>query len=416
MQFTYVAYDRAGRRVSGTVEANATAEVEERLGAADLLVARIRKKREPLTLYSALPTLFGLKPRHLITLTRQLITLLGAGLPLVKSVDVLSTQALHPQLRATVAQVRRDLNQGIRFTTALEKHSQVFPRLYIHMVRVGESTGSLVDKKKEDGTLERAGALSKLADTLEHQAENKGKLLSTLTYPAIVLLASLGALYVMLSFTIPMMSGLFQEFGTDMPFLTRLVIAMSNAVKNYGGTFLIVVVVAALTGWLYTRTRRGALFRDKLLLRLPIIGDIARKSQVASLMETMSLALETGSPLLEAMRLGEDISDNQAVRLVIRDVIRQLTIGQSLSEALASHPELFPPMVMEAAKVAEETGSLQTQISVIARLYQEETERAIKGFISLLEPTIILIVGLIVAFIATTVLSTVYGVLPSIRG
>lgn len=403
MQFTYVAYDRAGRKVSGTVDANAASEVEERLWSADLIVAKVNRRREPLSLYTALPSLFGLKPRHVITLTRQLVTLLEAGLPLVRSVGIVASQSLHPQLRATMEAVRQDLNQGTRFSDSLAKHSQVFPRLYVHMARVGENTGDL------------SGTMSKLADTLNRQAENKGKLISTLTYPAIVLIASLGALYVMLTFTIPMMSGLFTEFKTGMPFLTRVVIAMSNGVKNYGSVFFIGVIATAAIGYLYTRTPRGALQRDRLLMRLPGIGNVVQKSQVAALMETVARALETGTPLLDAMRLAEEISDNQAVRRIVQDVIRQLTIGRSLSEALVSHPELFPSMVVETVKVAEETGKLQQQITVVAQLYQEETERAIKAFIGLLEPAIILIVGLIVAFIATTVLSTVYGVLPAIK-
>jgi type II secretory pathway component PulF len=332
-----------------------------------------------------------------------MVTLLDAGLPLVRSVGIVASQSLHPQLKVTMEAVRQDLNQGTRFSESLAKHSQVFPRLYIHMVRVGENTGDL------------SGTMRKLADTLNRQAENKGKLLSTLTYPAIVMIASLGALYVMLTFTIPMMSGLFTEFKTGMPFLTRVVIAMSNGVKNYGSLFLIAMVATAVLGYVYTRTPRGALQRDRLLMRLPGIGNVVQKSQVAALMETIARALETGTPLLEAMQLAEDISDNHAVRLIIQDVIRHLMIGHSLSEALASHPELFPSMVVETVKVAEETGRLQQQITVVAQLYQEETERAIKAFIGLLEPAIILIVGLIVAFIATTVLSTVYGVLPAIK-
>ncbi len=403
MQFTYIAYDRTGRKVSGTVQANAASEVEERLWSADLVVAKVNRVREPLSLSSALPSVFGLKIRHVITLTRQLVTLLDAGLPLVRAVGIVASQSLHPQLKATMETVRQDLNQGTRFSESLAKHTKVFPRLYIHMVRVGENTGDL------------AGTMGKLADTLNRQAENKGKLISTLTYPAIVLIASLGALYVMLTFTIPMMSGLFTEFKTGMPFMTRVVIAMSSGVKDYGGMFLIGVIAAAAIGYVYTRTPRGALQRDRLLMRLPGVGNVVQKSQVAALMETLARALETGTPLLEAMQLAEDISDNHAVRLIIRDVIRQLMIGHSLSEALESHPELFASMVVETVKVAEETGKLQQQITVVAQLYQEETERAVKAFVGLMEPMIILIVGLIVAFIATTVLSTVYGVLPAIR-
>ncbi|MBI4234372.1 MAG: type II secretion system F family protein [Chloroflexi bacterium] len=403
MIFRYTAYDRSGQRRVGTAEAASAGDIEERLWEANLIVGKVSRVYRLPALHEALPTVFGLKPRHIVTFTRQMVTLLDSGLPLLKALDILAAQPLHPLLKATARDVRQQVTQGTMLSEAMSKHPKAFPRLYIRMAKIGEETGNLADM------------LGKVADTVERALETRSKLRSSLTYPALVFLAALGSLYVMLNYTIPMMSGLFQEFHAKMPIMTRMVLVLSAFVHGYGSRAFLVALALGGLGFLYGRTRTGAQRRDELLLRLPALGPVFRKTQVAAFSDTLTRVMESGVPLVEALELARDTTENLALRRILGEVIQSVTAGNSLSQSLSRYPHMFPPLVTETVKVAEETGSLADQLRLVAKIYQKEAEQAVADVVQIVEPAVVLLVGGIVGFIAMAVLSTVYGVLPNVK-
>ena len=403
MLIGYTAYDRAGRRRAGRLEAASVQQAEERLWNADLMVTKVWRVRQLPPLYRMVPTFFGMKPHHLIQFTDQLVSMINSGIPLVRSLNLLQSQIGHPALRDAVTTVVRELSQGTRLSDALANRPEIFPPLYTRMVRIGEEAGNL------------SAMLEKVAETIRRSEETKGKLKSSLAYSVFVLLMSFGSVLILVGVTIPMMSGLFTEFKADLPLVTRIVLALSDFIQNYGTTLLMLLVALGAVTYLYTRTAKGAQHRDIALMRAPGIGNLVRKSQVAAMADTLSTMLSSGVPLLEALQLARGTSNNYLVQSVLADVHLRLRSGQGLSESLAQHPLVFPALVVETVRIAEETGSLEQRFEQIAKVYQDEAERAVKQMVSMIEPAMIVVVGVMVGFIGVSVISTVYAVLPNIQ-
>ncbi|MBI2936465.1 MAG: type II secretion system F family protein [Chloroflexi bacterium] len=403
MLFKYTVYDQAGQRRIGTAEADTTQALEQRLWDANFIVAKISRVHRLPPLYEILPTLFSLKPSHIVSFTQQLVTLMRSGLPLVRSLDVFLAQSIHPQLKNTVRDMRQNLAAGTQFSLCLARHPKVFSPLFVSMVSVGEATGNLADM------------LERVAIVTERQIQMKSKLRSTLTYPMIVFVASLGALWLLIGYTIPLMAGLFTEFRAEMPLITRVILSGSALIRQLAPTFLMGLIALGLIGWLTSRSPRGALRRDRMFLRFPAIGQVIQKTQVAGFAETLSRIIVSGIPLVEALTITRDTIGGRLLPNAINDILGQVTTGRNFSQGLARHAYLFPSTLIEMDRVAEETGTIEKQLQVVAEVYQQEAERAIEQAVELLEPAIVLFVGLIVAVIGVAVLSTVYGVLPSIK-
>ena len=293
------------------------------------------------------------------------------------------------------------IREGGQFSDGLARYPAIFPPILLRLVRIGEQTGDV------------SFVLRRAADHLESQAEVKRKLRASLTYPAIVAVTAGISVYILLNFSIPMLSGLLEEFGADLPIITRIIISISDFANTFGKWILIILVAAVAFIVLYRRRPRGKLATDRLLLRLPLLGLMVQRSGVSRITQTLASLLSSGIPLLEAVELTRDNTDNEVMKGSLERIRLELLAGTNFSDGLASEA-VFPPMLVEIVRVGESAGNMSDQLQVISQVLQEEFESSMSRMIGLIEPLMIVVVGAVVGIIGVTVITTVYSILPSV--
>lgn len=262
----YSAFDKAGQPVNGELEANSVQSAEEALWSSGLIVANVRRVRATPSLATLFPSFFGPGTSTAISFSRQLATLLDSGFPLVKSLEVLSGDQTHPALRDATSKIRQTLAEGLSFSQALEQHPNIFPNIFVRLATIGEETGDL------------SPLLRRAANNLEAGVNLRSKIRSSLTYPAIVALTAGAAAYVLLTFSIPMLAGLLDEFDADLPLSTRIVVAIGNGFNVWVTRFAIFMGASTVAFFLARKTDQGKLFIDRTLLLYPPLGGLLRRS------------------------------------------------------------------------------------------------------------------------------------------
>ena len=393
MLIEYTAYDRNGQRVSGTMEAGSEKAAEDILWQADLIVARVRKVRNFPKLHALFPSLFGVKEREVIAMTRQLATLLDSGLPLLLALQALSHASVHPMIKESM--------DGGQFSDGMARYPNIFPVIFVRMARIGEQTGDL-------GPVLRRGA-----DYLENQAAVKTKLRGSLTYPVIVGSVALVSVYILVNFTIPMLRDLLDEFESELPLVTKIIVAISNFANSMGLWILLLVTLSGALVFLYRKRPNGRMATDRILLRLPMLGPMIQKSSVARLTQTLASLLLSGIPLLEAVELTRDSTDNAVMKQALEEARLLLMAGNNFADAL-DRTGVFPPMLNEMVRVGENAGNLSEQLAVASNVIQQDFDAAMSRMLGLIEPLMILAVGGVIAVIGVTLISTVYSILPDI--
>ncbi len=401
MLIEYRAYDRTGNRISGTLEADSEQLAENMLWQSDLIVTHVRRVRRLPALYTLFPSLLGAKEREVISLVRQLATLLDSGLPLLLSLQALSHERMHPLIRDALRSLTEFISEGGEFSEGISRHPAIFPAIFVRLARIGEQTGELSE------------VLRRGADHLESQSALKGKLRSTMTYPAIVAVTAGISVYILLNFSIPMLSGLLEEFGADLPLITRMIMAVSDFARAAGLWLVILLVLAIVVTLLYRRRPNGKLVTDRVLLQLPMLGRMVQQSGISRVTQTLAALLSSGIPLLEAVELTRDNTDNAVLKQALEQVRLELLTGSSFSDALSRSP-FFPPMLIEVVRVGESAGNLAEQLQVISTVIQQEFDANISRMVGMIEPAMIILVGAVVGIIGVTVITTVYSILPSI--
>lgn len=324
-------------------------------------------------------------------MTRQLATLVRAGVPLVDSVAALTEQVEKEQLQLVLTGVRESLNEGTSFAKSLALHPKVFPPLYINMVAAGEASGSL------ESVLER------LADFMEGQARLKGKVLASLAYP--VLMAFIGTVLVgfLMVAVVPKVTAIFENLGQALPWYTSLLIFISDVLAGYWWLLILVSVVGV---WLVKRWKskpQGQLKWDTLKLKLPLFGRLNLLVSVARFTRTLATLLASGVQLLAAMEIGKNVLENARLESVVSEAIGSIREGESIAEPLKRSGQ-FPPMVTHMIAVGERSGQLEQMLENVSRAYEADVETRVAALTSLLEPLMILVMGGVVGFIAMAIL------------
>ncbi len=324
-------------------------------------------------------------------MTRQLATLIGAGIPLVEALAALVEQVEHPKLRRIVSQVRQRVNEGSALAEALNDHQNVFSNLYINMIRAGESAGAL------DVVLVR------LADFTESQAKLRSKVVGALAYPAVMVVVALIIVGILFTTVIPKVTAIFKDMDVVLPIYTRVLIAASDFSKDYWYLVLLMLVVGVVGIRAYLRTPVGRLKSDTMQLKLPVFGSLVRLVAMSRFSRTLSTLLSSGVPLLTAMDIVRNILGNIVLQEVVekaRDSIRE---GETISAPLKRSGQ-FPPMVCHMISVGERTGELENMLKKVADTYDSQVEAKVTALTSLLEPIMIVIMGGGVAFIVAAIL------------
>ena len=324
-------------------------------------------------------------------MTRQLATLVRAGVPLVESVAALVEQVEKEQLKKTLTAVRETLNEGTAFAKSLEMHPKIFPSLYTNMVAAGEASGTL------EAVLER------LADFMEGQARLKGKVTAALAYPVLMMFIGIIMVSVLMVAVVPKVTSIFENLGHALPWYTQLLIVVSGIVAGYWW-LIIAVVTGSVVGFRRWRaTPAGKLKWDSFRLVVPIFGKLQLLVSVARFARTLSTLLSSGVQLLQAMEIGRHVLENSRLESVISEAIGSIRGGESIAEPL-KRARVFPPMVTHMIAVGEKTGQLEAMLENVSRAYEADVETRVVALTSLLEPLMIILLGGVVGFIAMAIL------------
>jgi general secretion pathway protein F len=324
-------------------------------------------------------------------MTRQLATLVRAGVPLLESIAALTEQVENQQLVRVLTTVREHLNEGTSFAKSLEQHPQVFPPLYVNMIAAGEASGTL------EAVLER------LADFMEGQARLRGKVTAALAYP--VLMAIVGTLLVgvLMVGVVPKVTSVFDNLGQTLPWYTRLLIFVSDMVGSYWWLMLGSVALGIYAFGRWRRTPAGRMRWDTMRLSMPIFGRLTLLVAVARFTRTLSTLLSSGVQLLMAMEIGRHVLENAKLQAVITEAIGSIRGGDSIAEPL-KRSNAFPPMVTHMIAIGEKSGQLEQMLENVSRAYESDVETRVQALTSLLEPMMIVLLGGVVGFIALAIL------------
>jgi type IV pilus assembly protein PilC len=400
--FAYKAVDGAGLPQEGELTGISKNAVMEELRNRGLQVMRLDEKKSGMNMQlSLMPK--RVKAAQLTVMTRQLATMVSSGMTLLRAFYVLEDQVDNPKLKETLSMVREDIEAGLNFSDALDKHPKVFGPLYVAMVRAGE-TGGVLEQ-----------ALDRTADQLEKDDELRRQVKGAMAYPAVVLTFALGTLLALIAFIVPVFVGIFKDFGGKLPLITQITVNMSNAVTGYW-YLLILGSVALVVGFRkWKKSSWGRPQWDQLRLRLPVkIGATVQKIALARWSRTFSALYAAGVPIMQAIEVTGKTAGNTVVEKAMVDVIASVKSGGSIAAPLREAP-IFPGMVAQMIAVGEETGNLDTMLTKVADFYEAEVAAAIKALTSILEPVMIVLVGGIVGFIVVAMYMPMFKVYDAIQ-
>ena len=383
--FVYRVRDKGGRLLEGTLEADNTGLVASKLREMGYYPISIEaRSTRGLQTELHIPGLGRrVKARDVAVFARQFATMINAGLTMLRALNILADQTANPALAQAVTGVRADVETGASLSQALSRHPKVFSRLFVSMVRAGETAGVLDQ------------VLVQLAETLERQAKLRSKIRSAAAYPVAVLVLVSGIATGMLIFVVPMFKSMYKQVGGTLPAPTLMLIKISNIFTSY---FPVVVGLAFgvfFAGRRFVRTPRGRMIWDTLKLRTPIFGRVVHRTALSRFAHTLSVLLRSGVPILESLEITSDTVNNAVLGEAIKDVQNGVKGGDTVARPLANHPS-FPPMVTQMMAVGEETGALDEMLEKVASFYDQEVESLVDGLTSLIEPLLIVIMGALV--------------------
>jgi len=403
-QFQYRAVDAQGKLVEGTIDAAEVPAVVARLHDRGLIPLKIgevsaadRPKARRITLPS-LPTIGPkrIKRRDLLVLTQELSALVSAGLPLDRSLATVADLTTHPELRRVVTDVLHAVQGGKSLAEALAGQ-KVFPPLFVNMIRAGETGGFLET------------ALQRLAEYLERSQQLRDDVQSALTYPVLLICILGGSLVFLLVYVLPRFSALFADMGQAVPLQARIIIGVSDVVRRYWWV-LAGLLGMAVGGMRYSMsTPRGRYGWDQWKLRIPVVGMLLRKMEVASLARTLGTLLKSGVPLLQSLGIVREIVGNQVIARALSEVEIGAREGAGIAAPLG-HSGVFPQLAVQMIAVGEETGKLDELLLKVAEHFDREVRSAILQFTRLLEPALIVIMGLAVGFIVVSMLTAIFSI------
>jgi len=398
--YAYTALDAGGRTKKGGVEAGSVAAARQKLREDGVFPVEIAESSESRNNDAEAGKGGGFFKRvglqELSVMTRQLATLISAGLPLVPSLSALAPQIRNQLLRATVVRIREEVNEGNSLTGALSHFPEIFPQFYINMARAGEASGTL------NLVLER------LADFQEKQQEMRSKIRTALAYPIFMFVIGGGVLFFLVTFVVPNITNIFSEMHQTLPAITVFLIVVSGFLKSFWWMIALVLGIGiASARSAIKKTEGGRNFWDKLKLNFPLFGTLNRKIAVARFARTLGTLLQSSVPLLTALEIARNVVDNRLVANEIKRVAKDVEEGQSLSAPLARN-QFFPPIAVEMIAVGEQSGNVEKMLFKVADAYEKEVESNIVMITSLLEPAMILVMGGIVGFIVVSILLPIF--------
>jgi type IV pilus assembly protein PilC len=401
--FAYKAFDLGGAATLGELEADDQQAVAAQLRGKGLVVVDIEEKK-PTDAGDILARFRRVKAQELTVATRQLATMVESGMPILRALTVLEDQAENDKLREALIQIRKDVEAGLALSAALAKHPDIFNELYVAMVAAGETGGMLED------------TLRRVADQLEKEDSLRRQVKSAMVYPGVIVTFAALVLIALVAFLVPVFEGVFDDFGGDLPLMTKVTVALSHFITGrwYIAIALVLLTIFAFRKW--KNSERGRVQWDTFKLKIPWkIGDIVQKVALARFSRTYSALIAAGVPMLEAIDITGRTSGNKVIEHSMERVLESVKRGGTIAAPMREAPEAFPVMVTQMIAVGEETGALDTMFTKIADFYEDEVAAAIKALTSILEPLMIVLVGGIVGFIVIAMYLPLFQVYDSIK-
>lgn len=402
--FTYKVRDRQGKLVEGQLDADNAQLVVSKLRSMGYVPIEIQAAgKQTLSRELKIPGLSDrIKLKDVAVFSRQFATMINAGLSLLRSLYILAEQTESKPLAEVANQVRMDVERGSSLSAALARHPKAFNRLYVAMVRAGE-IGGVLDS-----------VLLRLADTIEKQVELRRKVKSAMTYPAVVAVLVLLILTAMLLFIIPMFEDLYKELGGSLPLPTQVLINISAFARKIWYLIFVAEIAAVFFFRKWINSEEGRKRWDAIKLRVPVFGGLVRKTALARFSRTLSALVRSGVPILESLDIVAETSGNHVVAEATRDTQAAVKRGEPLARKLEDHP-VFPPMVVQMMAVGEETGALDEMLDKIADFYDQEVEATVDALTSLIEPLLIVVMGVCVGGMVIALYMPMFNIIKLIK-
>jgi type IV pilus assembly protein PilC len=408
--FAFRAMDLAGAATAGEIEAESKAQVSEQLRQRGLIVLDVSEKSEPFKIEQLWRTWKGIDMRELSVFSRQFATLVASGMPMLRTLHTLEEQTQDERIKEAIGGLRADVEAGSTLEQAMERHPEVFDRLYRAMIRSGEESGRLED------------ALDRIAYQVEKSDSLRRQVKSALMYPALIFGFAMVVLVAIVAFVIPVFVGIFQQIGEEnesedvsLPLPTQICVTASDAITGYWYILIPGLIVSFVLFFRWKRTEKGKEMWDRFVLKLPAkIGDVIQKVALARWSRTFSGSVAAGVPMLQAIKLTGETAGNVVIEQAMGDVYASAKRGGSLAGPIESNP-IFPPMVGHMVAVGEETGQLEHMLAKIADFYEAEVDAKVKALTSLIEPLMIVFVGGVVGFIVIAMYLPIFSLYDKIR-
>lgn len=371
--------------ITGETEAENEGELLLALRKKGIIPSYVKEKEE-----KRFFTFGKVSQKDILFFTRQFATLFASGVPVVQAFDALIGQIKNKTFRKILIQMRNDIEKGSSLADAMKRHPRAFSPLFINMVRAGEE-GGMLDK-----------VLQRMADYFEKMIKLKRKIIGAMIYPSLVIAIAILVVAVIMIFVIPTFAGLFAEMGLDLPLPTRITIAASNFMAKSGVFIFLGIIGFFIFVKFFRRSSKGKKITDIILLKLPLLGVILLKASLSRFARTLGTLLGSGVPILQSMEISARASGNKVIEDVVIDMRDDITRGKSLTETLKSKPEVFPPIFIQMVSVGENTGKSDEMLNKVADFYDEEVDNAVANLMSMLEPALIIFLGVTIGFIVVS--------------
>jgi len=402
--FKYKARDESGKLISGKLDAPNRGIVADKLRAMSYFVVTIEEEKlKPSALDSDIFEAFTrIKSRDIVVFNNQLATMIGSGLTLVTSLNVLSQQVDNKKLQEVIGKVRDDVEAGTSFSSALEKHPKVFSPLFVNMVNAGETGGALEE------------ILRRLASFAEQTEEINTNVKTALTYPVLILCVAISVVLFLIMGVFPHFEKMFNSMNVALPLPTQILINISNWLQAYWGWLPVGLVIGGISFSRYKKTKVGAYNIDLFLLRMPVFGTLIKKASISRFARTLGTLINSGVPILQSLRIVETTVGNAGIAKIVSIVSDNVNRGESMANPLRNN-KIFPPMVGHMVSVGEESGTLDTILNKIADFYDSEVNSMIKRLSSIIEPIMLLIIGVMVGGISISLFLPMFDLVKVFR-
>ncbi len=395
--FAYTVRDATGKSFSGTVEAGSINQAAGILRSRGWIPTSLVIKESPRSLDFWLKLIRGVPDSEKVMFTRQLATMVGAGLPLDQSLELLLRQTKNERMREIIGSAVRDVEGGAALSVSLSKFPRVFDRIYINLLRAGEASGAL-DK-----------ILVRLADNLEQSREFSSSIKAALIYPIVVLIAMASVFVIMVVFVLPKLTSMYKDMGVDLPMPTQILIFISDVMIGYWW-LLIILALAGFFGFVYFRSTTFGQYKiTEFTFHLPIFGALKKQADLAEFSRTFALLLAAGIPILQALEIVAESMGNVLFKDALSAASKQVERGISLSVPLKANP-IFPLILPQMIAVGEETGKLDEVLLKVSTYFESETQHAVKNLSTALEPAIMIALGIMVGLLVFSIITPIYKI------